>query len=226
MKFLLKTKIKFLGPWWHDIYFPELDASTFDICGIDKRIIDSQYQIKGFPSKIYEKLEIDKIEGKTIFEIGPASGYYGLNLSKKNKVTSIEKAGRFVRQINFLKSHFKRDNWIIEKGVFPMIKSVGNIDIVWCLGVLYYYPGDSYLAFVKAIQELSPELIYLEALIEKRFMPEERLIFKENNLKSDLIDKFEGYYLKSRIDLLDSGNPNYNNMSRYRTILLLEKIKN
>jgi hypothetical protein len=226
MKFLLRSKIKLLAPWWHDIYFPELEASTFDICGIDSRVVYSQYQVKGFPSKIYEKLGLAKLEKKTVLEIGPASGYYGLNLSKKNRVIAVEKQKRFVRQLKFLKSHFKRDSWLVKEGVFPEVTLPNGVDAVLCLGVLYYYPGDSYLTFIKAIQDLSPELIYLETLISKKPIPEERLIFKEEELKKGLIDKFKGYYLKNRIDLVDSDNSNYNSLSRYRSLLVFAKSGN
>ena len=219
-------QIKLLAPWFHDIYIPDLDTTTFHICGIDRRVVFSQYQVLGFPSGIYDRLGLGQLEGRSILEIGPASGYYGLELSSKNQVTSIERADRFVNQASFLRDYFHRDNWKILKGEFPTMLPTDRYDIVICLGVLYHVKD--HVSFIESLQKLSPDLIYLEALISKtgrtfQFRMNEGFLFSEDDFKTQVIKLFKEYSVESRVDLVNSSNYFYNQLDHYRSIIILER---
>ena len=219
--------IKLLAPWFHDIYFPELDTSTQRLAGVDVRLLHA-YDVEGFPDGYFKKTPLQYIANKKILEIGPASGFYTIKLAQQgNIVTCIERTGRFVEQLKFLRTYFDLEDKIsIVWGEFPSVSPPEKYDVVLCLGVLYHIPD--FAPFLSALDSISAPDIYLETHVSKtnktmKAGTNEGFAFSDTDINECILKNMPNYSLMERTNFSDSENAEYNKLDYYRCLLYLQK---
>src|SRR5688572_5559647 len=124
----LRAHIERLGPWYQNI---ELAPGVWTNPALGDQTTDRW--------RILEPWVPQDLAGKTVLDIGCNAGFFSMRMKERGaaRVVGIDIMPSVLRQARFTAKHFGHDIEFLRLDAYD-IASLGEFDIVVCVGVLYH----------------------------------------------------------------------------------------
>lgn len=132
----IKTQIKNLSPWFHNIHLPDGSETAPD------------HFLGDFPSFKWENIKNsipEDLQGWKVLDIGCNAGFYSIELAKRGAdVLAIDLDEHYLKQARWTAEQFGLDDKIRfqQMQVYDLAHTEEQFDLVWFMGVFYHlrYP--------------------------------------------------------------------------------------
>jgi tRNA (mo5U34)-methyltransferase len=121
-----------MGPWFHNVHLP------------DGRQTAPDHPLGDYPGYKWKALEAhfpDRLDGRTVLDIGCNAGYFSVELARLGaRVTAIDHDPHYLRQAAWVRDAFGLGNrmHVREGDVYGLAVTAERFDIVLFLGVFYH----------------------------------------------------------------------------------------
>lgn len=177
----IKTEIKELQPWFHNLHLPDGSQTAPD------------HFLGDFPAFKWENIRKDipeDLSGWRVLDIGCNAGFYSIELAKRGaEVVGIDLDEHYLKQARWAAKQFGLDDRIEfrQMQVYDFAHSEESFDLVWFMGVFYHlrYP----LLAMDILSQKTKKMMVFQTLSlpgkEEMGVPEDVEFHKREIMKED-----------------------------------------